>query len=193
MKSFRIALIGILFGLPAQAQSPEWSVDSNTGIAHHNPSGGFCPTRFGGLPRTGQSAAPIKGAAAVCSYGPPEHPNAQLISIQEMPAVPRSQLDYSFRADLLDRFPGSVFAPEVESVCQNALTEKMGTPDAKCMVFERDGFTAFLGFHVIDNWSIQPMVVTSGKGLSEENIRLIGSTFAEIYSVEAQFMQLRRQ
>jgi len=191
MKCLSIAAAFACLSFSAQAQSPQWSVDAKTGIAHHNPSGGFCPTFFGGLPRTSQSDAAVKGAAAVCAYGPPEHPNAQLISIQEMPPASRSQLDYSFRADLLDRFPGSTFAPEVESVCQSALTEKMGTPEARCMVFERDGFTALLGFHVIDGWSFQPMLVTSGKGLSEKNIRLIGVTFGEIYATEAQFMKLR--
>lgn len=146
MKSLHVALIGLLFGSPVQAQSPEWSVDPSTGIAHYNPSGGFRPTFFGGLPRTAQSDAQTKGAAAVCSYGPPEHPNAQLISIQEMPAAPRSLLDYSFRADLLDRFPGSTFTPEVESICQSALTGEMGSSEAKCMVFERDGLRLCSGF-----------------------------------------------
>lgn len=193
MKHLSIAVAFACLSLPSQAQSPQWSVDANTGIAHHNPSGGFCPTFFGGLPRTSQSDADVKGAAAVCAYGPPEHPNAQLLSIQEMPPVPRAQLDDSFRASLLNRFPGSTFAPGVESLCQSALTEKMGTPEARCMVFERDGFTALLGFHVIDDWSFQPMFVTSGKGLSETNIRLIGTTFGEIYEAEAQFMKLRRR
>jgi len=190
MKLLGLTLASALFALSAQAQSSQWFVDATTGIAHHKPSRGFCPAFLGGLPRTDQIEAKRRGEAAVCTYGPPSQPDAQRISIQEVPNAPRAQIDDSFRASLLDRFPGSSFAPTTEAICQQALTEKMGTPEALCMVFQRDGFTAFVGFHVINGWSFQPMLVTSGQGLAEENIRMIGTTFGEIYTVEAQFMQL---
>jgi len=192
MNILRIALAAAFLALPAQADSPQWSIDAATGVAHHKASGGFCPARLGGLPRTSQSDIDRRGDAAICAYGRPRQPDAQRISIQEMPDVPRAELDATFRKSLQKRFPGSIFVPEVAAMCQEALVAEMGGSGARCMVIRRDGFTAFFGFHIMDNWSFQPMIVTGGeKGLADENVRAIGKTFGELYKVEMQFMMLR--
>jgi len=187
---FRVALVIALFSGSANAESPGWFVDPTTGVAHHEQSGGFCPALLGGLPRTAQTDAKGHGDSAICSYGPPSQPDAQRISIQRMPDVERNLLDEIFRQSLLERFPGSTFELEVERICQSALTNEMRSPLARCMAIGRDGFSALLGFHVIDGWSIQPMFVTSGKGISEKNTRLIGTTFAELFKTEEAFMRL---